>query len=105
MGRGGWLKSEKWQEDIFENILPVVVMVGVGIGFYHYHNIHWLQRFCERILEIYGYGWLADTLCVFRILFRSRRNSSGKSCSNKKLTLRFCNLFAKLSYMDAEKAQ
>jgi hypothetical protein len=48
-------------------------MVGVGIGFYHYLPYHWLQRFYVRIPGVSGYGWLADTLCVFRILCWSRR--------------------------------
>jgi sugar phosphate permease len=76
MGRGGVLKCWNWQENIFEDILPVVVMVGVGIGFYHYHNTHWLQRFYVRIPGVSGYVFLADTLCVFRILFRSDRFST-----------------------------
>jgi hypothetical protein len=59
----------------------------VGIGFYHYPNYYWLQRFYERIPGVSGYVFLADTRCVFRILFRSRRFYPAKLCSNKKLTL------------------
>ena len=64
----GLLNSDKREENIFEDILPVVVMVGVDIGDYHYHHTHWLQRFCERIVLVSGYGRLVDTTCIFRIL-------------------------------------